>query len=170
MKAQDVLVLLKLAGRPPAWTFASVGHELGMSQSAVHRSLERAEHAGLWDSRRREVKANAMLEFLVHALKFLFPPSWGGEARGRPTAWAAPPLADELASSGRNPPVWPDPIGQVRGIALQPLHPAVLNAVRRDKVLWELLALADALRIGNARERDLATNHLRARLTRSRHR
>jgi len=164
LKGQDILVLLKLAGRPPSWTYASVAHELDLSQSAVHRSLERAEQVGLWDSRRRQVDPGALLEFLSHALKYLFPPIWRGEARGRPTAWAAPPLAAQLVSSGRNQPVWPDPIGRVRGVALEPLHPSVLDAVRKDKVLWELLALADAIRICTPRERNLAIKELRKRL------
>ncbi|HEV2791728.1 MAG TPA: hypothetical protein VGV69_10555 [Solirubrobacterales bacterium] len=163
VKSQDILVLLKLAGHPPSWTFDSIGHELCLSASTVHRSLQRAAEAGLYDPKRRETVANALLEFLAHGLKYVFPPVWGGEARGRPTAWGAPPLSDELLSSG-NPPVWADAGGEARGIHLEPLHPSVPDAARKDRVLWELLSLVDAIRIGNARERALAVKKLEERL------
>lgn len=166
LRPQDILVLLKLAlwRREEAWTFDSIAHELGLSASAVHRSVDRAAEAGLYRRGKREVERHALQEFLLHGLRYVYPAKWGGEARGIPTAWAAPPIADELSSSGKNPPVWPDAHGQVRGIALEPLHPAVPGAARRDKSLAELLALVDALRVGGARERALAAKNLKARL------
>jgi DNA-binding Lrp family transcriptional regulator len=164
LKPQDILILLKLSGEPPSWTFDSIAHELGLSQSAVHRSLQRAGEAGLYDGARRRVKPGALLEFLSHGLKYVFPPVWAGEARGRPTAWGAPPMSKALLSSGHNLPVWPDAHGEARGIALQPLHSSVLDAVRKDKDLWEFLALVDSLRIGNARERNLAEKKLKKKL------
>lgn len=164
LKSQDILVLLKLAGEPRAWTFDNVGHELGLSRSAVHRSLQRAGEAGLYDPSKRRVRARALLEFLSHGLKYVFPPIWRGEARGRPTAWGAPPMSKALLSSGHNPPVWPDAHGEARGIALEPLHPTAVESVREDDELWELLALVDSLRIGNARERNLAEAKLKEKL------
>ena len=161
LKSQDIVVLLKVAGSP-SWTFDSLGHELGLSVSAVHRSLRRAAAAGLYDPGRREIKPQALLEFVVHGLKYVFPPEWGGEARGRPTAWKAPPLSGRLSSSG-SPPVWPDPLGEARGIHLEPLHPSVPEAARKDSSLWELLSLVDAIRIGNARERQMAAIELEER-------
>jgi hypothetical protein len=163
LKSQDILVLLKLAAGAPSWTFDSLAHDLGLSASAVHRSLDRAETAGLYDSKRREVKTMPLIEFLTHGMQYVFPAIWSGEARGRPTAWGAPPLAGQLLSAG-SPPVWPEARGKARGVALKPLHPAVPDAARRDKRLWELLALVDAIRIGNARERNLAARELKKRL------
>jgi hypothetical protein len=87
-----------------------------------------------------------------------------GETRGIPTAWAAAPLAAELAPSSDLPPVWPDPMGHVRGIALDPLHDSVSGISRRDPALAERLALVDALRLGDARVRGLAASLLRERL------
>lgn len=157
LKPQDLLVLLKLACVPAqAWTFASIAHELGLSPSAVHRSLERAAKAGLYQPKRKAVKSSALVEFLLHGARFVFPAERHGEARGLPTAWAAPPLSSILVSSGENAPVWPDAMGKVRGIAIEPLHPAVPDAVRRDPRLGELLALFDSIRLGDARERGLA--------------
>lgn len=163
LKPQDILVLLKLAAEAPSWTFDSLARELGLSASAVHRSLQRAEEANLYDSRHRRVKAAQLLEFLSHGVQYVYPAEWSGEARGRPTAWGAPPLSGQLASSSA-PPVWPDADGEVRGLALKPLHPSVPDAARADERLWELLALVDAIRIGNARERGLAVRELKKRL------
>lgn len=157
------MVLLKLATGIPSWTFDSLAHELGLSASAIHRSLLRSEAANLYDGRRRKVNAAQLHEFLSHGLQYVFPAEWSGEARGRPTAWGAPPLSGQLVSSA-TPPVWPDANGKVRGLALKPLHPAVPGAAHEDKRLWELLALVDAIRIGNARERNLAARELKKRL------
>jgi hypothetical protein len=164
LRSQDILVVLKLATSGPIWTYDHIAHELGLSASAVHRSVERATRAGLFNQGRREVNRPALLEFLVHGVRYVFPPEWGGEARGIPTAWAAAPLSSSLAQSGQNPPVWPTPDGKTRGIALEPLDPRVGDAVVRDPLLGELLALVDAIRIGSARERALAAKELKARL------
>jgi hypothetical protein len=163
LKPQDILVLLKLAAGAPSWTFDSLARDLGLSASAVHRSLDRAEAAGLYDSKRREVRIASLTEFLTHGVQYVFPATWGGEARGLPTAWGAPPLSGQLLSAG-NPPVWPEARGKARGVALKPLHPAVPEAAQRDSRVWELLALVDAIRIGGARERSLAARELRKRL------
>jgi DNA-binding Lrp family transcriptional regulator len=164
LRSQDILALLKVSVLGPGWTFDQVAHELGMSASAVHRSIERAERSGLYSRAQKEVIRPALLEFLRHGLRYVFPPEWAGEVRGTPTAWAAPPLVGELSLSGKNPPVWPDPHGKSRGIALAPIDPRVPDACRRDEKLRDLLALIDAIRIGGARERDLAAKHLEARL------
>jgi DNA-binding Lrp family transcriptional regulator len=166
LRPQDILVLLKLVAWDRIWTFDQIAHELGLSASAVHRSVDRAAAAGLYRSSAKEVNRPALIEFLLHGIRYVFPPKWGGEARGIPTAWAARPLSNELSHSGSSPPVWPDPHGTVRGIALEPLHPAAPDAVRRDKELGLLLALVDALRIGGARERNLAAKQLKKRLGR----
>jgi hypothetical protein len=159
------LVLLKFVriGNLP-WTYDSIAHELGLSNSAVHRSVERATQSSLFNRKRREVERTSLQEVLVHGVRYFFPPEWGGEARGLPTAWAAPPLSEQLAQSDGNPPVWPLPGGTVRGIALKPLDPRVPDAALRDRPLHELLALVDAIRIGAARERNLAAKELGARL------
>lgn len=164
LRPQDILVLLKLALWGSNWTFDLLAHELGLSASAIHRSVHRTAVAGLYSPSRREVDRPALEEFLVHGLRYVFPPQWGGEARGIPTAWAASPLADELSQSGNNAPVWPDPHGSAWGIALEPLDPRVPDAVRRDEQLGQLLALLDAIRIGGPRERALAAEGLKARL------
>ncbi len=84
--------------------------------------------------------------------------------RGMPTAWAAPPLSEQIAAGDEPPPVWPDPEGEARGIAFEPLYRSAPKAAKRDRALYEMLALVDALRDGRARERQLAAKELKARL------
>lgn len=152
--------MLKLVGLEPDWTFGQVAAELDLSASGVHRSLERADQAGLYDARRRKVNRAGLLELLAHGARYVFPAVRQGDARGIPTAWAAPPLVSRLSSSQQAVPVWPYAQGEVRGIGLEPLHPRVPKAVSRDRRLGESLALFDAIRIGNARERGLAIEEL----------
>jgi DNA-binding transcriptional MocR family regulator len=166
-KGEDVVVLLKLGSADPGWTIRMLAEETGISRSAVHRSLKRLAVAGLWDERHRRVNLTQAEEFLVHAVKYVFPAAVEGESRGIPTAWAAQPLVDRIASSESLPPVWPDPRGRVRGLALRPLHEAVPAAARRDPELGERLALVDGLRLGDARVRGVARTLLVERLEHS---
>lgn len=164
LKAQDVLVLLKLSLANGKWTYPSLAESLGVSASEVHASVARAKRAGLYDEQRRAPIRPALCEFIVHGLRYVFPAERGSLTRGMLTAHAAPPLASKIQSSSDPPPVWPDPEGTVRGEELRPLYRAVPGAARRDPALYELLALADAVRGGRARERNLAIAEFEARL------
>jgi hypothetical protein len=62
------------------------------------------------------------------------------------------------------PPVWPDAQGNQRGVTFHPLYPTAPLAARKDRVLYEFLALFDALRGGTARERQLAARILAERV------
>jgi DNA-binding transcriptional MocR family regulator len=159
LKGQDVVVLLRLIGDPDIGSTQRLADATGLSLATAHRALHRLATAGLFDLRRRRVPEAAAEEFLVHAVKYLFPPERGSETRGVPAAWAAPPLADEIADDGL-PPVWPHPAGKRRGIALIPLHPGVPELALADGELGRRLALVDAIRAGDARIRRLAEEAL----------
>ena len=156
------LKLLENTGRKPT-PYGRLATELAMSASEVHAAVRRATHAGLLGPNRRP-NVSALLEFIVHGVRYAFAPERGRVTRGIPTAHAAPPLDAEIAGD-ELPPVWPDPEGQVRGETFEPLYPSVPRAVRHDPSLYELLALVDAIRGGRARERKLAEKHLRRRLS-----
>jgi hypothetical protein len=164
VKGQDIVVLVKLCIRPSAWTVRGLTAELGLPHAAVQRSLQRLSAAGLYDSRRRRVNVSRAEEFLVHAVKYLFPGQFGGEVRGVPTAWAAEPLRQQLAPQSDLPPVWPEPMGRERGLALEPVHESVPEIARRDRELGEALALVDAIRTGDARVSALGAELLSDRL------
>ena len=165
LKPQDALVLLKLTVAGNAWSYPSLAESLGMSASEVHAAVGRAGRSGLYDAKHRSPNRKALLEFLVHGLRYVFPAERGALTRGLPTAHAVPPLKAKIQASADPPPVWPDPEGTVRGEELRPLYPSVPGAARRDPALYELLALVDAIRGGRARERKLAIAELQARLS-----
>jgi hypothetical protein len=162
---QDVVVLAKLVsngGTRPA--IAQLASELFLSPSQVHASLKRLERAHLADTQSGRPVLRAVEEFLIHAVKYVFPAQRSETTRGLPTAYAAPPLNGQIAGSVDPPPVWPDPEGQVRGVGFEPLCKSVPRAASKDPVLYELLALVDALRDGRARERRIAEQALSTRL------
>ncbi len=41
---------------------------------------------------------------------------------------------------------------ETRGLLVEPLYPKVVNAVKLDPILYDLLALADTFRVGNDKE------------------
>ena len=164
LKGQDILVLLKLALDDRAWTVRALADELDLDVASVHRALGRLEEARLVGSEHSDVNRAQAEEFLVHGLKYVFPARLSGLTRGVPTAWAASPLREELAPSDDPALVWPHPRGEVRGIALEPLHGKVPGLARKDPALAEALALLDGIRLGDARVRGLAVKHLGDRL------
>ena len=172
MKPQDILVVLKFQSlndeAPDAsapWPQRLLAEETGLSLSEVNAACRRLEEVGLLTPGRRRIVRSALLEFLVHGLKYVFPVSMGRASRGMPTGYAADPLRERfLGSADEPPPVWPDAKGAVRGIALRPLYKTVPGAARKDPRLYEYLALLDAIRGGRARERDKAIEILKQRL------
>jgi hypothetical protein len=166
LKGQDVVVLLKLAGKASSsdWSLRSLADELSFDPMGVQRALKRLAEADLYEPGLRRVNLSQSEEFLGHAVPYLFPVQLGGEVRGVPTAWAASPLSARLAPQSDLPPVWPYEWGHRRGFALNPLHAVVPKAAAADHALGELLALVDAIRLGDARVRALATELLSERL------
>lgn len=163
-KPQDILVALKLSLEGVRRTYAELGQELGMSASEVHAAVRRLGEAHLLDPETREIRRVALRNFLVHGVPHAFPARPREITLGMPTAWAAPVLSGKINASEQIPPVWPDPEGQIQGAAVQPLYGSVPGAARRDPVLYDLLALVDALRFGKARERSLAEMEIGHRL------
>jgi hypothetical protein len=164
LKGVDVLLALGLLRHPAGgWTVRSLAEELKLPPASVQRSLERLAATPVLDGHRRRVNVAACERLLTDTLPFVVPVTLGGETRGLPTAWAAPPLADQLAEAGQ-PPVWPDPHGEVRGLSVAPLHPGVVALARADSEMHELLALVDGIRLGDARVRGLAGELLRERI------
>lgn len=163
MKPQDVVLLLKLISLPIEYlTQKAVAKDLNMSQSEVSESVARSKYAGLLDPTGKKVMKLALMEFLQYAIRYVFPQQLGPVVRGIPTAHSAPPLNAEIQSSEQY--VWPSAKGPIRGHGIRPLYPSVIEAVQNDSILYELLALVDALRVGRAREKTLAIQELKMRI------
>lgn len=165
LKSQDVLVLLKLAvSEGKTWRQVDLARELGLSQYEVSMSLERAKNSGFLDASKKLLMRSALLEFLIHGLKYVYPARLGPVCRGVPTSHSALPLSKKIVSEAHDQYVWPSGEGTLRGQAVSPLYPSAPKAAQLDPKLHELLALVDAIRVGRARERQLACLELERRL------
>lgn len=170
----DLLVLLKLAASPAAdhrdppaspETIRDIAAALEVSKTLVGRSVQRlrAQSLVVEEGDRRRLNRIMLRELFVHGVRWIAPARLGKVVLGMPTAHAASPLAERLPGD-------PDPVvipleeGPMRGRSVTPIHPCAGKAASKDRKLHELLAIVDGIRIGNAREREVATTELRARL------
>ena len=138
-----------------------IAYELGISQSQVSYGLERLERSGLIDEDRK-VMRQALIEFLLFGLKYVYPAQVGRPVRGVLTAHSVKPLAGMIVSDQKY--VWPSSEGEDRGISVSPLFENAPKAAKKDQALYELLALVDSIRIGRVREQVLARKEIQKRL------
>ena len=165
LRPQDILILLKLvASKGKEWRQVDLAQELGLSQYEISVALERAKNSGFLDSSKKRIMKSALEEFLIHGLKYVYPALPGSVCRGIPTSHSALPLSKHIVSKEHDQYVWPFADGNVRGQAIEPLYESAPLAAHKDPKLHELLALVDALRVGRAREREIAERELRRRL------
>jgi hypothetical protein len=152
-----------------AWTYADLSRSLNLSASECNAAVKRGLASGLLRRSRQAARplpaGKPLTEFLVHGLKYVFPAVEGRLVRGVPTAFAAPVLAEKLLTAGEHEYVWEDARGRSTGLSIEPLHKSVPFAVRSDPLLYELLALVDAIRFGKLRESPLAAGILTTRLS-----
>ena len=170
LKPQDIVVALKLCGYPPNArpSYEAIAAEIKMSASEIHSAVQRLKNSRLLHGPEMNEKPNlsALEEFLIHGVKYAFPAERGGMTRGMPTSYAAEPLCRLIKAGSEPVPVWADPNGTTRGIALAPLYKTVPEAAKLDSLLYERLALIDAIRDGRAREKNLAEKELKNSLQR----
>jgi DNA-binding transcriptional MocR family regulator len=163
MSPHDIVILLKIASHgDEQWFQKPLAEDLGISQSEISKSLNRSKYAGLIDPKGKKVMKHALLEFLQFGLRYVFPQKPGAVVRGIPTSHSAAPLKNQIQSAEHY--VWPYAKGTVRGQSIIPLYPSVPEAALKDAKLYELLALVDALRVGRAREKELAIVEIKTRL------
>ena len=166
MRPQDLVVSLLHALHPERrWDFTSLAKSSALSLSEAHSSVKRATRSGLLapsPSRTGTVIAvrEALLEFLIHGARYVYPAQRSGVGRGLPTAHSFPPFAELFVESEDLPLVWPWPTGSFRGESLAPIYKTVPRAALEDDDLYRALALLDAVRAGNTRERALASTAL----------
>jgi hypothetical protein len=163
LKPQDLVVVVKLAvNRNREFTLSELASELHMAVSVVHGSIGRSELARLISRSSGGIRVirSAVHEFVIHGAKYAFPGILGPLSKGVPTAVAGPILRTCFEQADTLPPVWPDPEGSGYGPGLTPLSPIVPKACKKDLLLLDALTLVDALRIGAAREQELAVSHL----------
>lgn len=151
--------------RKGLFTVRQLAASTGISKSQVNLSLHRSLESGIAVSDRRtglpKVNAQKLYGLVIHAVRYMFPTKYGPISRGIPTAMAAPVLMNQILTSGDLVPVWPDPRGTTMGQSIEPLVESVSIAVQNDPMLYALLSLTDAIRIGQAREQAIAARTLK---------
>ncbi|OWP61505.1 hypothetical protein CDA63_19130 [Hymenobacter amundsenii] len=171
LRPQDIVVLLKLvaSGSQRVWLGKELASELSLSASEVSEALARCRYSRLLapDSGIHQLRARAVLEFLLHGLPYVFAVHPGAHVRGTLTASSAAPLDKTFGVEPAY--VWPNAAGEAWGAAIEPLYPGVVEAVQKDARLYELLALVDALRLGRPRERRVAAQLLEEAITDNNH-
>jgi hypothetical protein len=130
-----------------------------MSPSQTHKSIQTLSIAGLLHGKaiRGKVDRGALAEFIIHGARYAFPARVGAETRGyltgvHSTVFEPENLIVEAAPIS----VWPSPRGRSRGQGVIPLCSAVLTCHQKDSRLYRALAYFDVLRLGGAREREIA--------------
>lgn len=149
----DIAVALRLL-LVPEDRYEPLADALVTSTSAVHRSVARLGLSGICRPSSRTVNRDALHEFLLHGVRFAFPPMIGPERTGVPTSVAHPQVLELLSNdSDARPMVWPSDLGKQQAASIAPLFSGVPAVATRDPRLHELLAVVDVLRTGGARER-----------------
>lgn len=166
IKPSDVAVMLYLFLHPHE-SFARMGAMLGISKSTAHDAVMRLERAGLVHVLVRggaELAVGPALEFLQFGVPYVFVPDILPKARGVRTGLAA--VGEWLESDAPDslPTVWPSKLGESTGMGIKPLVAGAPDIALRDPRLYWLLALVDALRTGDVREREYARRAIRRAL------
>ncbi len=159
--AQPIPSMPDAAGQ---YSVRALAQATGISKSEVSQSLQRCYEARLARPDRKSglprAWPDALAEFILHGIRYVFPVKPAAITRGLPTAWAAPIMQGVLAGATDLIPVWPDAMAEHSGEAITPLFKSAVFAANADPTLYALLALTDSIRIGLARERSLASNML----------
>lgn len=163
MRPHDIAVLLKIAAKGNEnWLMKDLAQELKISASEISESINRSVIGGLLSSDKKTLNKLALLEFLKSGLRYVYPQQPSAITRGLSTAVSASPLVSEFMSNDSF--VWPYAKGNDRGQAIEPLHQNIPEACLNDDKFYELMALTDAMRIGKARERNMAYEMLKERI------
>lgn len=164
IKPQDILILLYLLTQSENWTQAEVAKQLQISSAEVSNAMNRCVASGLLNAEKKRVNKLALREFLIGGLKYAFPAEVSAKVRGIATAHSASPIKERIAE-GEDIYVWSYYLGTRRGFGISPLYKTVPKIVGAHPALYELLVIADTLRIGKAREVEIAIEELDKRLS-----
>ena len=159
MRPQDIVILCKIiCNGDNHWQNKDLAKALHISPSEISESLNRSMLAGMINDEKKKVLRQSFLEFILHGFHYVFPALPGSMTNGIYTAQSHPWMSKQFRAEMKY--VWPHPRGEVRGLAIEPLYPAVVYAVENDDQLYKMLALMDVLRVGRARELKVAVSEL----------
>lgn len=188
LKPQDVLLACKLyALGDGEWTFGSLSRSLGLSASAAHGAWQRLRKAGIVAelSDGLKIARRRLFELLAHGAPLTFYAERGPVAHGMLTGFHAEPVkVHGVQTNGAMPLVWAarspsrsprkkskkgpglgtGTLTFVQGESVEPIYPSAPAAALEDVGLYEMLALFDAVRVGEPKERRTAIEILERKL------
>lgn len=167
LKPQDLAVAFKLIALREKWLpYRELAKQMFLSQFEAHAAVKRLLAARLLreDGAAARPILRVLHPFVVHGAAYAYPAVRTDVTIGFPSAHGASPLKEQVMFADQFPPVWPHPEGSDRGPGILPLYEKAPLAAKADRALYELLALFDALRIGQAREREMASRMLEERM------
>ncbi|MBK7047512.1 MAG: hypothetical protein IPH48_13600 [bacterium] len=173
LKQQDIYVILKILSQPgERWSYVSLSESLRLSPSETNAAVKRAIQCGLMrpafgTESNPQPMAAALLEFLAHGIRYVFPIQPGGLTRGVATGFAAPGLQMLMSESDEHMAVWPWAGGDCRGYAMSPLFRRAPEAVQDHPQFHAMLALTDVLRQSSPRGREVAIMKLKGMIERN---
>ena len=154
--------------KPADFSVRSLAASTGISKTEISASLNRSLEVGMarHDHKSQLPVANSkiLLDFIVSGIRYVFPARPGAVARGIPTGFEAPGLKGLLSSVSEYYYVWPDAEGNDSGQVIAPLYKSAPLAAKKDELLYQCMALVDAIRLGEAREIAIAKDALKERL------
>jgi hypothetical protein len=174
LRGQDIVVLILLRLRPrQVWTYEVLSGMTGISRSQCHLAIQRLRASRLlvptpenpW-----HVSLPNFNEFIVHALKYVFPAQIGSVTQGIPTAHSASFVIQNFAFKHltQNAYVWPLREGSHQGSSLEPLHRCQLRFIpwmqpvpELYEDIYEMLVCIDLLRMEGKREQRWAAEWVR---------
>ena len=115
----------------------------------------------------KRVNRSQALEFILHAIKYIFPAEVGALGVGVPTAISSPIHENMVVQQGNDIYVWPSNNGNKRGQVIKPFYPELAEAALKDPEFYGLMSAIEILRVGRARERKLAENYLKKKISKT---
>lgn len=160
VKPQDVMIAIKfkISGKVSQLT---VSKDLRISPGEINHGIKRLKLARIMNQD-GSIVTDALIEYLVHGLKYNAPGIKGALTVGMPTAHSNPSFnfvrydrADKEAVF-----VWASPNGKVKGVGINPIYKSAPEAAKDDPKLYRILSLIDMIRVGKSREVAVAGREL----------
>jgi hypothetical protein len=158
LQSQDIVLAVYLIADNEPWTFAQVSEVMGISSSQVHLAWGRLVNSDLADREYKRPLRKNLLEFLCHGVKYSFPATQRGIGKGMVTGLSHPIVKRKLRASTDIQYVWESPKGKEKGVIVDPIHKSAVNVAQASTLAYQIFATLDSIRLGKARERQIATD------------
>jgi DNA-binding Lrp family transcriptional regulator len=161
LKPQDIVVLAKLVTDEVWPTQKDIANALELSQSEISHSLKTLELVGLINIFQKRINKLAVQEFIVHAVKFFYPPEKHGIGRGIKVGPSYSYFSKKVHSDEFDY-VWPDPDGESKGVIVSPLISRLSKTIKANEKLFLLLNIIEVFRgLGGVRHQQVAQKALK---------